>query len=198
MKKTVLLLFLSIILLVSCNDQEPDLTLPESTVPDFFTYSDEEGIISLIYPNTWTLNPTPANNSVELISPSEETNDFFENLIITHSSLPAITPSFEAYIQNVYNELLDKISEFSLISRESLTVSGQNAVALTFEGKPSYTQDDESEFPKYKWLQVYAQMNNSVFVFSYTSLQDSPSSLLTEAKNIILSAVFFPSLDNKN
>lgn len=155
----------------------------EKKVPEgFLTYTDATYKISLIYPKDWEKKVGKMGTVVAFLSPPENASDEFrENVNIVIEDISSQPMTLDEYTNLSLNQLDQFVQNPNILESSEDTLSGIRAYRLVYTGE----MESNGNVYALKWLQVYTIKNNKVYMFTYTSAEDSYSDYLDSVEEMI-------------
>jgi hypothetical protein len=153
----------SIVLVSGCVTQSKEQTSgsrQSQQSVDFFTYENQQYGISVDYPKNWTVQEGAYGAIAAFISPSENTADFRENVLLMEENI-SDSATLEKYDDVAIGQLSDVITEFKLLESSDTTFAGLPAIKTIFTGV-------QGKFGL-KWMEILTIKNRKGYAFVYTA-----------------------------
>jgi serine/threonine-protein kinase len=155
----------------------------EKKVPEgFLTYTDATYKIKLVYPKEWEKKVGELGTIVAFLSPPESASDTFrENVNIAIEDISSRPMTLDEYTNLSLSQLDQFVQNANVLESGEDTLGGIRAHRLVYTGE----MESNGKIYTLKWLQVYTIKNNKVYMFTYTSAEDSYSDYLDSVEQMI-------------
>jgi serine/threonine-protein kinase len=141
-------------------------------------YQNEIYGVYTFYSPDWTAEEDVMGSVVAFYSPRESDNDvILDNVNIIIEDLTELPASFNEYSEEFLNQIKQFITNANIISTSETTLSGNRAGKFIFTG----TQGTMN----LKFLQVWAVIENKIYVLTYTADVNTFDKFLPLGKQII-------------
>lgn len=144
----------------------------EETINETYKYQNKEESFSLQVPAEWTFKENVFGSLVMFFAPQEENDTTKENLGIVMNKLEGDV-QLESYYQLTRGNLENVIPNFELVNE----TKGEKTITFVYKGKQG-----ETTLQRQQTLRLEG---TTVYIFTYTALEDTFNDLLNDINNII-------------
>ncbi len=177
MKKRVLALILAALMLLGTGCHKASLEnyrLFRSTPLGF----------SMEYPDFWTKSSNNAEGLAVFLTPSEGySDDYNESVSVRRFALDMEgETAYNDYVKGYVADLENTLKNYKLVSETDTTLGGQPAYQIVYESTSGESADKKSEM---RFMQIFTQQGEYIYVVSYMAEFSSYSYFLTYAEKMI-------------
>jgi len=141
-----------------------------------YNYLNKEKWFSLQVPSDWTFQETVFNSIVVLFAPQLSWDTIKENLWITSLEI-SWAIDLNTYYKQKKSFLENIINDFELISKEEVNIKNIKWITISYKGT--------DEWQKLRRQQTFFFISKTVYIFTYTTTQETYQDFLQDVNSII-------------
>ncbi len=154
----------------------------KATLEDYRLFRSTPLGFSIEYPEYWEKTVEVSEGIAAFVSPAEGYSDQYNDNL----SVRCFTPDMEynKYVTGYVAELATTVANYKLVSETDTTLGGEPAYQIVYEST------DEEGKNQLRFMQIFAQHNDKIYVVTYIGEFSSYSYFLTSVEKMIPTFTF--------
>lgn len=151
------------------------------------TYNNTEHHLKFQYPKTWELTDTISGAIFYIFTPSDDNDQFRENLSLSYEDLSQYNTTLKEYVDGNLVGIKDgsTILDFKQISAKYFKWNGKEAYEIIYTGRLA-----DVDFPLV-WCQRFVFNKGNAYILTYSNEGDKKDKFAAEAKLALNSLKFY-------
>lgn len=180
MKKRILALLLVVLMLVCTGCHK-------ATLEDYKLFRSTPLGFSMEYPDFWTKSSDNANGLAVFLTPSEGySDDYNESVSVRRFTLDMEGENaYNDYVKGYVSDLESTLKNYKLVTEKETTLGGLPAYQIVYESTSGDATETSGNTSELRFMQIFAQKEDQVYVVSYMAEFSSYSYFLTYAEKMI-------------
>ncbi len=180
MKKRILAILLIAVLLLCSGCHK-------ATLEDYKLFRSTPLGFSMEYPNFWTKSADNAEGLVVFLTPAEGySDDYNESVSVRRFKLDIEGENaYNDYVNGYVADLEKTLKNYKLVSERETTLGGLPAYQIVYESTSGDQSESKSNTAELRFMQIFVQKEEHIYVVSYMAEFSSYSYFLTYAEKMI-------------